>query len=103
MGASKSDYERAAPYHSFIHVNDFKGPKQLAQYLHLLDKNATMYNEYFKWKGTGELIDHNLKCRVCVMLNYPKLERKHYKDFNKWWMKEDICEKRVENQFFSTF
>ena len=34
MGASKEAYERSAPQHSFIHVDDFSGPADLAEYLH---------------------------------------------------------------------
>ena len=34
MGASKEAYERSAPQHSFIHVDDFSGPAHLAEYLH---------------------------------------------------------------------
>ena len=56
MGAKKEDYEHIAPYKSFIHVEDFEGPQQLAKYLNELDKNDKLYNEYFQWKGTGEIV-----------------------------------------------
>ncbi|CAG5121936.1 unnamed protein product, partial [Candidula unifasciata] len=48
MGAAPEDYERAAPPHSFIHVDDFESPKDLADYLHKLDKNDDLYNKYFQ-------------------------------------------------------
>jgi len=48
MGAHPDDYARAAPYRSYIHVDDFASPKALADYLHLLDQNPDLYNEYFK-------------------------------------------------------
>lgn len=48
MGAAPEDYERAAPPHSFIHVDNFASPKELAEYLHKLDQNDAMYNEYFR-------------------------------------------------------
>ena len=50
MGARPQDYERAAPYKSFIHVDDFVGPKELAEYLKTLEDNEELYNEYFRWK-----------------------------------------------------
>lgn len=50
MGAAKWYYERVAPAHSFIHVDDFDSPKSLANYLRYLDRNDTAYNEYFRWK-----------------------------------------------------
>ena len=50
MGARPQDYERAAPYKSYIHVDDFEGPKELAEYLKKLEENDDLYNEYFRWK-----------------------------------------------------
>ena len=48
MGASLEEYERLAPTHSFIHVDQFKGPKELAEYLLELDSDDDKYNEYFQ-------------------------------------------------------
>ena len=48
MGAELEEYQRVAPQNSFIHVNQFKGPKELAEYLHILDQDDQQYNEYFK-------------------------------------------------------
>ena len=45
MGARREDYERVAPPHSFIHVDDFESPFQLAAYLKRLDKDEALYNE----------------------------------------------------------
>ena len=50
MGARPEDYERASPRKSFIHVDDFDGPQKLAEYLHKLDQDDDLYNEYFQWK-----------------------------------------------------
>ena len=50
MGARPEDYERASPEHSYIHVDDFEGPKELAEFLHKLDQDDDLYNEYFQWK-----------------------------------------------------
>lgn len=51
FGASRDDYERVSPPHSFIHVDDFANAKELANYLHYLSQNSTAYNEYFQWKS----------------------------------------------------
>ena len=48
MGASQEEYTRAAPLHSYIHVEQFPGPKELAQYLLELDSDDEKYNQYFK-------------------------------------------------------
>lgn len=44
-----ADYTKYAPPHSYINAVKFK-PKELADYLDLLDANDTLYNEYFWWK-----------------------------------------------------
>jgi len=36
--------------HSIINVDEFKGPKELAEFILYLDKNDEKYNEYFLWK-----------------------------------------------------
>ncbi len=42
MGARPQDYAKVARRKSFIHVDEFDSPKQLASYLHKLDKNDTL-------------------------------------------------------------
>ena len=56
MGARPQDYERAAPYKSYIHVDDFEGPKELAEFLKQVESNDEVYNEYFRWKVISFII-----------------------------------------------
>ncbi|XP_053384052.1 glycoprotein 3-alpha-L-fucosyltransferase A-like [Mercenaria mercenaria] len=91
MGGAPEDYTRAAPPHSFIHVDDFQSPEQLAQYLHKLDQNDDLYNEYFRWKGTGTFINTYFWCRVCAMLHETSRESHAYRDLEKWWRGEGVC------------
>ncbi len=73
MGAHSADYVRAAPEHSFIHVDWFAGPRELALYLLLLDRQPTLYNEYFAWKGLGHFVDTRLPCRLCLLAHLSRL------------------------------
>nr|XP_026692118.1 alpha-(1,3)-fucosyltransferase 9-like isoform X2 [Ciona intestinalis]XP_026692119.1 alpha-(1,3)-fucosyltransferase 9-like isoform X2 [Ciona intestinalis] len=50
-GPKKSDVEAIAPPRSFIHVEDFKSAKDLANYISYLDKNNTAYMEYHEWRN----------------------------------------------------
>lgn len=50
MGARPSEYAAAAPHNSYIHVEEFAGPEELAAYLRRLDEDDILYNSYFKWK-----------------------------------------------------
>ena len=36
--------------HCFIHVNDFKSPKELADYLKFCCNNSAEYQSFFEWK-----------------------------------------------------
>jgi len=88
MGAKKRDYEALAPPNSFIHVNDFAGPRQLADYLLLLDGNDTLYNEYFRWRAiTWSFKDVRFWCRMCALLHLrDDVDYVNwYDDYVKWW------------------
>ncbi|XP_064634590.1 glycoprotein 3-alpha-L-fucosyltransferase A-like isoform X2 [Lineus longissimus] len=90
FGATRADYERSVPKHSFIHVDDFKDLRQLASYLKMLDKNDTLYNDYFKWKGTGRFINTFFFCRLCAML-WDQTRDVWYDDLDEWWRGKGIC------------
>lgn len=91
MGAPPEDYERVAPYHSYIHVEDFHSPMRLADYLHKLDKDDSLYNEYFQWKGTGRFINTFYWCRLCAMLHDESHDNMWYSDVEEWWRGEGQC------------
>ncbi|XP_028405308.1 glycoprotein 3-alpha-L-fucosyltransferase A-like [Dendronephthya gigantea] len=57
MGAYKEDYIEhvRVPSNSIIHVDDFKSPRELAEYLKMLDKNETAYRELHKWRETYKI------------------------------------------------
>ncbi|KAK0086738.1 hypothetical protein PV325_002654 [Microctonus aethiopoides] len=90
MGAHPTDYAKSAPYRSYIHVDEFESPRELAEYLHRLDRDDELYNSYFKWKGTGEFINTYFWCRVCAML-HDERPPKYYNDVNEWWRGDNIC------------
>lgn len=97
LGARKEEYEQQLPYKSFIYVEDFASPEELAEYLHKVDQDDDLYNSYFQWVGTGEI--HTLYpnlfyyawCRVCAMLHddYTMSNPRWYPDINKWWFDPD--------------
>jgi len=73
MGAQPRDYAQVAPPHSYIHVDNFSGPRGLAEYLHILSSNDTEYEEYFKWKQKLRIEyykdNSHFWCRLCALLN----------------------------------
>ncbi|ESN90528.1 hypothetical protein HELRODRAFT_123182, partial [Helobdella robusta] len=93
MGARPEDYEKVAPPNSYIHVDDFVSPKQLASYLHKLDRDDYLYNSYFRWKGTGEFVDTKFWCRVCTMLHEQDATgvQMWYDNLDLWWRAPGTC------------
>ena len=92
MGPDKSTYERVTPPNSFIHVDDFDSPAQLAGYLHVLRNNDDLYNSYFKWKESFELMfTPSWLCRLCELLHTHSGHVGWYPDFHSWWAGDDIC------------
>ena len=46
LGATLPEVATVAPQDSFLHVDNFTSPRQLAEYLTYLDKNDGAYNKY---------------------------------------------------------
>ena len=73
-GRSIHDYEKAAPPHSYIHINEYSSVAALAQKLEYLSKNETAYNEYFWWTEhyqISRIWDHyaSAQCDLCEKMN----------------------------------
>lgn len=91
MGAHPDDYKRVAPTGSYIHVEDFSGPKALSQYLKKLAQDDEEYNKYFEWKDKGEFIDTKFWCRICALLWDPDRPKISVADLNQWWRRPGTC------------
>lgn len=90
---------KLSPPHSFINALDFPSAGHLADYLNLLDKNDTLYNEYFWWRPYYEVhgnifegISYKYFCSLCAALHDPGKEaRKVYTDIYQWWWGKSQC------------
>ncbi len=101
MGAPPEYYHKVAPLNSYIHVDDFESPKELAAFLHKLNNDDHLYNNYFRWKGSGEFIDTKFWCRLCALVNDDSITT-WYEDVNYWWRGPGICvHPSPENPFAS--
>ncbi|KAI9559152.1 hypothetical protein GHT06_015941 [Daphnia sinensis] len=90
------NYEKIAPRHSFINAAKFENVKQLADYLMLLDKNDTLYNQYFWWKPYFKVRDSTDDqalgfCHLCAALHNKTLIPKVYHNLTTWWDTESKC------------
>lgn len=94
MGGLEGDYGKLAIPGSYINVMDFKTVKELADYLHYLDRNNTAYNEYFKWRQKYQKSPYHYPlCNFCrsyaLKSELSKVKIHHsLKDF---WVKQGRC------------
>lgn len=97
MGTSKTDYLRHAPKNSFIHIDDFDSPKELAKFLTKVANDEVLFYSYFIWKTMGKFIDTKFYCRVCTMLHHSRRNNlsKDYTDINQWFFNGIVSVKAV--------
>ena len=82
------DYANLMPKDSFIDVKDFESPKDLADYLHYLDKHDDLYNQYIRNKNS--LICEPVQkipweCILCKTLHELKGVRKVVHSLESFW------------------
>lgn len=92
------EYSRFIPKSGYIDAQDYNSPKELADYLNYIDKNATAYNEYFQWKKhvnfIDKMVDWGMICDMCIELHLEKfigIKQQVITDFNSYWNKSKQC------------
>jgi len=93
MGGHPDDYKHLAPEGSYIHVSQFRGARELANYLKILDGDDNLYNSYFAWKGEGQFRDTPFVCRLCALLHIATYCPVWYENFNEWWSQRTCLSK----------
>ncbi|CDW55715.1 glyco protein 3 alpha L fucosyltransferase A [Trichuris trichiura] len=97
----RSHVEPLLPKGSFIAADDFKGPKELADYLNYLSANWTAYIEYYKWKDKYEVVPFPSgleigMCQLCARLRADNDVQVIYPtesadDVSKWFIGKSEC------------
>lgn len=91
-----ANYSVIAPPYSYIDALQYS-PKELADYLILLDSNDTLYNRYFEWKShyiiysDYEEIGKEALCSLCGKLNIEPDRNKTPADLLSTWNPTTRC------------
>lgn len=99
---SRAIVEPFAPPNSFVAVDDFASPSQLANYLQMLHKSPMLYAKYFEWRRHYDVIfldgvDHNAFekpwgfCLLCKKLWTETHRHSVYSNFNSWFSQQAEC------------
>lgn len=96
FGPHPDDVKKLAPPNSYIHVENYKNPRDLIEYLNYLNQNDTAYMQYHQWRVTTpfgiskppESFGHKKFCGVCRLLkekqdNYFPIKR--IRSITAWW------------------
>ena len=87
-----ANYSSQFPPQSYIDIKDFKSPKQLAEYLLMLDEDDAKYNGYFRWKGLYSLVKIDpLQCILCEYVNKYHNTTKIYDRLDLHWNRATDC------------
>jgi len=82
-----------APPGCCINASDFKGAKELAEYIRIVDSNTTLYSSYFKWHSRYRVQQESRAmafCRTCQKL-YTDSETKVYYNLYRWYGIKENC------------
>lgn len=97
MGSTKKNLQKLLPYHSYIFVDDFANPRDLANFLLYLNNTPSELAAYFVWRSKYRISNEHgyfksnsyHYCRVCEALNYNSKETKVYDDLEAFWSTKD--------------
>ncbi|KAI1698835.1 glycosyltransferase family 10 (fucosyltransferase) c-term domain-containing protein [Ditylenchus destructor] len=80
------------PKDSFISVEDFASPKDLANYLLMLQKNKALYREYFNWTKSYKKTTtyDNPMCQLCKLAVEKHQQQKN--NISQWWQQDGSCD-----------
>jgi len=92
LGPSKESYiDLGVPQSAFIHTDDFKSEKELADYLHRISNDYFLYRKYFQWLNQyNAFYDINIlepirMCELCMRLNMQDYhDHSFYIDVHNW-------------------
>ncbi|XP_009984387.1 PREDICTED: galactoside 3(4)-L-fucosyltransferase-like [Tauraco erythrolophus] len=90
LGPPRENYELFLPPDSFIHVDDFASPADLAQYLQELSKDSERYQRYFQWRkwlkpspGPSWAVH---VCRACLFLQTTEARYRVVPHLSRWFV-----------------
>ena len=100
---AKKYYEFVAPFHSFIHAQDFGfDMKRLAEYMVKVSSNFSLYLKYVEWKFKYKVLLKRIQnyriCELCAKLNNER-STMYYESISNWFNKKCHRKNLIEQIF----
>lgn len=96
LGTTLEEYKRFAPPNSYLHTRNFTSIQALADYMHKVDNDNSLFNSYHKWRETHEIAprrtNETLHCYMCRQANEKRDGKAKYKNLSRYWSKSSMCE-----------
>ncbi|CAN7950674.1 unnamed protein product, partial [Ixodes hexagonus] len=89
-----ANYSQIAPPGSYIDALSFRSPRDLAEYLQKVARNATLYASFFEWKRRFviQLSTVYDMCPLCAKLHSEDFKKRtSYFDIREWWESGGRC------------
>ncbi|XP_050298958.1 glycoprotein 3-alpha-L-fucosyltransferase A-like [Anthonomus grandis grandis] len=98
MGSSPKTYKTLLPLNSYINIDDFASPRDLAQYLLRLNETEE-FKSFYNWRCEFEIFNEHgyfqsrsyHYCRICEALNYNDRTPKVYGNLDEFWSVNRDC------------
>ena len=89
------DNLRLLPNGSYIDAGSFKSVKSLAEYMHTVGRDGTLYNSFFKWKSRYVSEKLSPQEELCLPCYQPKIRDRVFEkssdSWQKWWLRDANC------------
>ncbi|XP_063612749.1 glycoprotein 3-alpha-L-fucosyltransferase A-like [Penaeus indicus] len=99
MGGPVDFYRKILPPNSFLHIDDFETPRDLARHMLALATDRQAYNRLHAWRSKYRIANEHgyfgspvyHYCRICEALNYNDPKPKVYNRMQEFWNKQTQC------------
>ena len=90
LGPNEANYRQLLPPNSFLHTEQFKNLTELAQKLHEIANQSSLFSFYHQWRNDYRIITwkssyhiDDLFCNICIKL-HENDKPKTYSNFSRW-------------------
>ncbi|EDV21253.1 uncharacterized protein TRIADDRAFT_60294 [Trichoplax adhaerens] len=91
LGGANYQDPQVAPPGSYINAFDFKNIEELSQYILKVDKDDSLYNQYFQWRANYTIVRMKMSeafCELCYDISFFR-RQKIYHDLTTFWSTDE--------------